>query len=106
MSIFARKSPLIYLALTVGLLCAWGVGLVDGSPGPGVVGREQPPVEVGRHPAEQGGSEDEAGRVIGFILAGPEDGEEKAEVGEVFALNVDPENPALLMTRQRDSFTS
>ena len=34
---------------------------------------------------------DDHGTALGFILTGPADGDEDAEVGEVYALNVDPD---------------
>lgn len=36
-------------------------------------------------------AEDDAGSVVGFVLAGPEGGEAEAQVGEIYALNVDPD---------------
>lgn len=36
--------------------------------------------------------EDDRGAVVGFITAGPADGEPTSDTGEVFALNVDPES--------------
>ncbi len=36
--------------------------------------------------------EDATGTVIGFILVGPEDGDEDSTTGELFAINVDPDH--------------
>ena len=36
--------------------------------------------------------EDASGTVIGFILVGPEDGDDDTSTGELFAINVDPDH--------------
>ncbi len=36
-------------------------------------------------------TEDDAGAVVGFITVGPTDGDTDSEMGEVYALNVDPD---------------